>query len=279
MLFSPDALKELDDIPPALKNAADEVIPYIKEMTKVSETPAKLFGKVLIPYPKTQEEFWWTALMSCKPATNIYSGDMPFISAVSENELQTPQAEVRLLGPEKLKDASLDVEFIMNDDCGSRTLTAVQVNPTSNFLEKTVYKQVKLEEWKFARYLMQHRLCLHRSEVPKFLGYNINVFGYPATKCVELEHKVHLRNTPANLLIIDKKTLTSPVDIHGKVFVVAEDRDLTPDELKEIVIFCMGQAETNEFKYTSWERLKEKLQDEARKFAMSAQHLTPPKRS
>lgn len=279
MASSLETIRAGEEIPPALDKSAEEVLAYLDDMAKQSETPAKLFGKVLIPYPKTADEFWWTALLSTKAATGVYKGDQPFISAVSDNESQTPQEEVRLLGRERLLAACLDADLILNSECSTRMVTAVQVNPTSNFLDKTVYKQVQLEEYKFARYIMEHQLCLHRSEVPMFLGYKINVFGYSLKKCIDLEHKVHLRNTSANLLLIDKKTLTAPIDVHGKVFVVAENRDLTPDELKEIVIFCMGQAETSEFKYTSWERLKEKLTDEARKFAMSAQHLTPPKRT
>ena len=250
---------------------------YIDDMVKLSEQPPKLFGKVIIPYPKDSDDFWWAVLIASKPFRSIYKGEQPLISPVAENDSQTPQEEVRLLGREKLSACHLDAELILNDDIETRTLTTVQLNPTSNFLDKSVYKQVVIEQWKFGQFLMEHKLCLHRSEVPMFLGYTVNVFGYGIKKCIQLEDKVNLRNTPANLLLIDKKTLSSPIDIHGKVFVAAENRDLSPDELKEIVIFCMGQAETSELKYTSWERLKDRLQEEARKFAMSARHLTPPK--
>lgn len=250
---------------------------YIDDMVKISETPPRLFGKIVIPYPKSSEEFWWAILLAAKPFRSIYKGPQPLISPVSENESQSAEEEVRLIGREKLGQCGLDAGYILNDDEKTKMLTTVQLNPTSNFLDKSVYKKVEIEEWKFGKYLMDHKLCLHRSEVPMFLGYSVNVFGYGIRKCVQLEHKLELRNTPANLLLIDKKTLSSPIDIHGKVFVVAENRDLSPDELKEIVIFCMGQAETSELKYTSWEKLKDRLQEEARKFAMSAQHLTPPK--
>lgn len=250
---------------------------YIDDMVKLSEKPPWLFGKVIIPYPKDSDDFWWAVLLATKPFRSIYKGDNPLISPASVNASQTPQEEVRLLGREKLAECQLDAEFVLNDEIKTRMLTSVQLNPTTNFLDKSVYKKVVTEQWKFGQFLMEHKLCIHRSEVPMFLGYCVNVFGYGIKKCVQLETKVNLRNTPANLLLIDKKTLSSPIDIHGKVFVVAENRELTPDELKEIVIFCMGQAETSELKYTSWERLKDRLQLEARKFAMSAQHLTPPK--
>jgi hypothetical protein len=250
---------------------------YLDDMVKLSEAPPKLFGKIIIPYPKNTDDFWWAVLLSAKPFKSIYKGDLALISPVSVNTSQTPQEEARLLGRERLLECSLDAEYVLNDDIEPRMLTTVQLNPTANFLDKTVYKQVVIEEWKFGKYLMDHKLCFHRCEVPMFLGYSVNVFGYGIKKCVQLQEKVNLRNVPANLLLIDKKTLTSSIDMHGKVFVVAEQRDLSPDELKEIVIFCMGQAETSELKYTSWERLKDRLQEEARKFAMSAQHLSPPK--
>lgn len=240
------------------------------------EHQALLFGEQLVPYSKQVEEFWWAVLLMAKPFRSIYGGEQPLISSSDQNKSQTPKEEVQLLGKEALRSNGLDADFILDDDQDTKTIDIIQVNPTSNFLDKTVYKHVRMDTWKFAEYAVKNVLCLHTSDVPMFLGYRMNVFGYGVSRCVELQHKVHLRNTPANLLTIDKKKLAAPVDIHGKVFVVAQNRSLTPAELQEIVIFCMGQAECSEMKLTSWDKLKDSLQEEARKFSMSAQHLRPP---
>ena len=151
----------------------------------------------------------------------------------------------------------------------------MQVDPSSNFLDRSIYSQKRLPLWQFAAYAADNALVPHVSEVPQFLDYRLNVFGNTTAKCIRMQSKVELRNTPANLLTIDKKSLDAPVDIHGKFFVIAEGRDITKEEVFELVIFCMGQAETTELKLRSWDKLKEALQEEARKFLMSAQHLRP----
>lgn len=260
--------------PSALQRVSSDLARYTE--ATAGETQALLFGEKLVPYPKNSDEFWWAVLLITKPFTSVFEGEQCLISSSDQNQSQTPKEEVQLLGEQVLRSNCLDADFILNDQRETRMIDIIQVNPTSNFLDKTVYKHVRMEAWKFAEYAVKNLLCLHTSDVPMFLGYRMNVFGYGVARCVELQHKVHLRNTPANLLTIDKKKLSAPVDIHGKVFVVAKDRSLTPAELQEIVIFCMGQAECSELKLTSWQKLKDSLQEEARKFSMSAQHLKPP---
>lgn len=260
--------------PTALSRVLSELARYTE--ATAGEQPALLFGEKLLPYPKTSDEFWWAILLMIKPFTCVYGGEQPLISSEDKNKSQTPKEEVQLLGEQELRRHSLDPDFVFDEQVDTKMLDIIQVNPTSNFLDKTVYKHVHMETWKFAEYAVKNLLCLHTSDVPMFLGYRMNVFGYGVARCVDLQHKVHLRNTPANLLTIDKKKLSAPVDIHGKVFVVAQNRRLTPAELQEIVIFCMGQAECSELKLTSWQKLKDSLQEEARKFSKSAQHLRPP---
>ena len=136
-----------------------------------------------------RDSFWWAVLIASKPFRSIYKGEQPLISPVAENDSQTPQEEVRLLGREKLSACHLDAELILNDDIETRTLTTVQLNPTSNFLDKSVYKQVVIEQWKFGQFLMEHKLCLHRSEVPMFLGYTVNVLGMGSRSVFSLKTK------------------------------------------------------------------------------------------
>lgn len=260
--------------PPALQRVSSELAHYAQ--ATAGESQALLFGEKLVPYPKTTDEFWWAILLMTKSFKSVYGGQRPLISCSDQNRSQTPKEEVQLLGEQVLRGHALNPDFILDDQRETQMIDIVQVNPTSNFLDKTVYKHVRMETWKFAQYAVKNLLCLHSSDVPMFLGYRMNVFGYGVGRCIELQHKVHLRNTPANLLTIDKKKLSAPVDVHGKVFVVAQNRTLTPAELQEIVIFCMGQAECSELKLTSWQKLKDSLQEEARKFSRSAQHLKPP---
>lgn len=260
--------------PPAFARVCSELQRYTE--ATAGEHQAMIFGETLVPYPRTSDEFWWAILLMSKPFRSVFGGEEPLISPSDQNQTQTPKEEVLLLGEQALQRHSLDVEFILDEQAEPKMLDVIQINPTSNFLDKTIYKHVRMEKWRFAEYVVKILLCLHSSDVPMFLGYRMNVFGYGVARCVELQHKVHLRNTPANLLTIDKKKLSAPVDIHGKVFVVAQNRRITPAELQEIVIFCMGQAECSELKLTSWQKLKDSLQEEARKFSRSAQHLKPP---
>eukprot|EP00892_Ulva_mutabilis_P009872 jgi/Ulvmu1/7257/UM035_0044.1 len=260
--------------PPALSRVYYELQRYTE--ATAGEHQALLFDEKLVPYPKSTDEFWWAILLMTKPFRSVFNGDQPLISSADQNQSQTPKEEVKHIGEQTLQRHSLDAAYILDENAEPRMLDIIQVNPTSNFLDKSVYKHVRMEKWKFAEYAVKNLLCLHSSDVPMFLGYRMNVFGYGVSRCVELQHKVHLRNTPANLLTLDKKKLSAPVDIHGKVFVIAHNRQMTPAELQEIVIFCMGQAECSELKLTSWQKLKDSLQEEARKFSRSAQHLRAP---
>jgi hypothetical protein len=233
----------------------------------------KLFDHTIIPFARNTDQFWWSVLLCTKPFRSVYSGEQPMISPPETNKSRTPKEECQLLPRKALEDAKLDVDWLLDDEAPEKIITIVQLNPTSNFLDRAAYKQVKMELWKFASYVMAHKLIQHASEVPRFLTYDLAVFANTPSRCVALQHKPALRNTPANLLTIDKKSLDAQIDIHGKVFVVANGLDLQEDELREVVIFCMGQAETTELKLKSWDKLKDRLQEEARKFALSAQHI------
>ena len=258
-----------------MQAASDKLIPYIQKTA--GDPELRLFGKHVLPYPRDADEYWWCVLMASKPFRSTYAkdgGEQPAISMPSENKSQTPREECLLLKGQLSRD-EWDVDWMFDESAPEKELTMVQIEPTGNFLDKSVYKPKLILQWKFIDYVIEHLLVAHLSEVPQFLGYHLNVFGNRAAKCVRMQHKVELRSTPANLLTIDKKRLEAPVDIHGKVFVVAQGRDITPEEIFEMVIFCMGQAETTELKLRSWEKLKEALQEEARKFLMNAQYVRP----
>jgi hypothetical protein len=254
-----------------MQAAEVKVLAYI-EKTR-GEAKFQLFGKDVPPFPRDQDECWWFVLLCSKPFRSVFArdgGEQPCISPPDVNKWQTPREEC-LLMREKLQ--RFDIDHMLDQSAPERDISVVQVDPSANFLDRSIYTQRRLPVWQLAAYAADHFLVPHDSEVPQFLDYRLNVFGNTVSKCIKLQHRTELRNTPANLLTIDKKSLDAPVDIHGKVFVVAEGRDLTKEELFEIVIFCMGQAETTELKLTSWQKLKAALTEEARKFLMSAQYV------
>jgi hypothetical protein len=235
------------------------------------ESPFQLFGKNAVPYSRTDERFWWTVLLVVRRLGSL-SDHEGLLQGPDVNRSRTPREECQLMR-DTLDERCWDVEWMFDDSLPEKELTIIQIDTTSNFLDRRVYSKKCMLQWKFAEYAYKNALIRHTSEVPIFLDYRLNVFGNTAARCVKLQHKIHMRNSPANLLTIDKKTLEAPVDIHGKVFVVGEGRDLEPEEIFEIVIFCMGQAETKELRLKSWDRLKEVLTEEASKFMRSAQHI------
>jgi hypothetical protein len=261
--------------PPELAAASERVTRYMLKTR--GETQFRIFGKLVIPYPRNMDEYWWAVLLATKPFRTVFAtagGPQPLIDGPELNKSQTPREQCVLLKTQ-LPRKDWDLDWMFDEGAPEKELSVVQIDSTSNFLDRSAYTQKQILMWKFAEFVLDNVLVPHRSEVPQFLDYRLNVFANTATKCVKLQHKVELRNTPANLLTIDKKSLDAPVDIHGKVFLLAEGRDLTPEEVFEIVIFCMGQAEATELKLTSWDKLKTALQEEARKFLMSAQHVRP----
>lgn len=257
--------------------ALDVVLSAIAEYASATaqDPHFQIFNKSAVPFPKGSDEFWWSLLVSWKPFRSVFAedgGDQPLISRRDVNPSQTPRVECELTRGKLLKNG-WDVGWIFDDEAPDPEITIVQVDPSSNFLDRSIYAQIHLPQWKLAEYATKYKLVNHTSEVPQFLGYRLTVLGNSPAKCARLDCKPHLRNTPANLLTIDKKQLEAPVDIHGKIFVTAQGRHLTTEELRELVIFCMGQAEASELRLKSWQKLREALQEEARKFLMSAQHV------
>jgi hypothetical protein len=257
-------------LPPEAEEVQRLMAEYL--VKTAGEQPFQLFGKNVIPYPKSDVRFWWAVLLATRRMDLQSEEKLALLQGSDVNKSGTPREEC-LLMRDALDKRSWDVEWMFDDILPEKELTIVQIDSTSNFLDRRVYTKKEMLQWKFAEYAYNNALVRHISEVPIFLDYRLNVFGNTAARCVQLQHKIHLRNSPGNLLTIDKKALEAPVDIHGKVFVVGEGRDLEPEEIFEIVIFCMGQAETTELRLKSWGQLREVLTDEARKFMKSAQHL------
>lgn len=261
----------LEGGPPELQEVSQFVIGYVA--ATAHERKFELFGKNVIPYPRADERFWWAVLLNVRPARSFKGGEQPLIDGPDVNASGSPREQCALMREQLEADGCWDVPWMFDPAAPEKEVQIVQIECTSNFLDRRAYTKKTMAQWKFAEYAYSNNLVLHKSEVPAFLDYRLAVFANTAAKCVRMQHKIELRNSPANLLTIDKRSLEAPVDIHGKAFVVAEGRDLDPLEVFEIVIFCMGQAETTELKLTSWDRLREVLTEEARKFMMSAQHV------
>lgn len=234
----------------------------------------RILGEEVVPHPKDSDSFWWHLLISCKPARSVFSTDseQSWISEPSINKSQTPQEQCRLDRAAIVK-AGFDADYVFGD--GEAELDVVQINSTTNFLDAKAYTHVKMPAHRFMHFIASNRLVPRQAEVPQFLGYSMQVFSNNDDRCLDLHEKGKdkLRNQPATLLTIDKKTLVAACPLYGKAFVVAKDMDLGPEEVREIVIFCMGQSEALEYKLTSWDKLKNALQDDARKFALSSQHI------
>lgn len=263
---------EAKALPPVLLRVSEALAKYCKVQ---GSGASQFFGRPFLPYSRGSEEFWWYLLLCTKPHRSIYAtegGAQPLISGPDVNTSQTPKEECEL-SREAIAKAGFNVDFIFGDG-PERGLTVIQLDPSNNFLDRKVYKRIdSIAEHKFMKYCMEGSLVPREVEIPRFLKYNLMMYTNSNLRIDLVKYNDKLRNQPATLLTLPQKTLTPEMNIFGKAFVVCDDLDLTTEEMREIVIFCMGQAECLELKMKSWDKLRDILQDEARKFALNAEHL------
>jgi hypothetical protein len=114
------------DRPAAFVAASNKVFEYIDKTR--GEPEFRLFGKLVSPYPRSQDECWWIILLHAKPYCTMYAtegGDQPLISAPGTNKSQTPREEC-LLMKEKLR-AQWDVDWLFDESAPEKEVTVVQV--------------------------------------------------------------------------------------------------------------------------------------------------------